>query len=116
MTKKLLVSFDVSSISITSEQMALSFLHAFKEELKEPIPKLESFRCADIVKMLTWLEFHYLNDLFLTKDEIYFLRYVHFNLYNLYFNLYNLYRSGSISEVYFRILQNDFTKKITIRK
>lgn len=109
MTKKLLVSFDVSSISITSEQMALSFLHAFKEELKEPIPKLESFRCADIVKMLTWLEFHYLNDLFLTKDEIYFLRYVHFNLYNL-------YRSGSISEVYFRILQNDFTKKITIRK
>ena len=109
MNKKLLVSFDVSSISIISEQMALSFLHAFKEELKEPIPKLESFRCADIVKMLTWLEFHYLNDLFLTKDEIYFLRYVHFNLYNL-------YRSGSISEVHFRILQNDFTKRITIRK
>lgn len=109
MNKKLLVSFDVSSISITSEQMALSFLHAFTEELKEPIPKLESFRCTDIVKMLTWLEFHYLNDLFLTKDEIYFLRYVHFNLYNL-------YRSGSISEVHFRVLQNDFTHEITIRK
>ena len=109
MNKKLLVSFDVSSISITSEQMALSFLHAFTEELKEPIPKLESFRRADIVKMLTWLEFHYLNDLFLTKDEIYFLRYVHFNLYNL-------YRSGSISEVHFRVLQNDFTHEITIRK
>jgi hypothetical protein len=109
MNKKLLVSFDVSSISITSEQMALSFLHAFKVELKESIPKLESFRCADIVKMLTWLEFHYLNDLFLTKDEIYFLRYVHFNLYNL-------YRSGALTEVHFRVLQNDFTGLVTIRK
>ena len=109
MNKRLLVSFDVSSIPLTSESLALSFLHAFKEELKEPSPKLESFRCTDIVKMLTWLEFHYLNDLFLTKDEIYFLRYVHFNLYNL-------YQSGAITEVHFRVLQNDFTGLVTIRK
>ena len=109
MNKRLLVSFDVSSISITSEYLAKSFLYAFREELKEPIQKLESFRCVDIVKLLTWLEFHYLNDIFLTKDEIYFLRYVHFNLYNL-------YRSGAISEVHFRVLQNDFTNEITIRK
>lgn len=109
MNKRLLVSFDVSSISITSEHLAKSFLYAFREELKEPIPKLESFRRVDIVKMLTWLEFHYLNDLFLTKDEVYFLRYVHFNLFNL-------YQSGAIVEVHFRVLQNDFTNEITIRK
>lgn len=109
MNKRLLVSFDVSSISITSEQMALSFLHAFDKELETPLPKLESFRCADIEKTLNWLEFHYLNDLFLTKDEVYFLRYVHFNLYNL-------YQSGAISEVHFRVLQNDFTNEITVRK
>ena len=109
MNKRLLVSFDVSSISITSEQMALSFLHAFDKELETPLPKLESFRSAEIEKTLNWLEFHYLNDLFLTKDEIYFLRYVHFNLYNL-------YQSGAISEVHFRVLQNDFTNEVTIRK
>ena len=109
MSKQLIVSFDVSSISITSESLAKSFLHAFDKELEIPLPKLESFRCADIVKMLTWLEFHYLNDLFLTKDEIYFLRYVHFNLYSL-------YQNGAISEVHFRLLQNDFTNEITIRK
>lgn len=109
MNKRLLVSFDVSSISITSEHLALSFLHAFKKELEVPLPKLESFRGVDIEKALNWLEFHYLNALFLTKDEVYFLRYVHFNLYNL-------YQSGAISEVHFRVLQNDFTTKITVRK
>lgn len=109
MNKQLVVSFDVSSISITSEPLAMSFLHAFKKELEVPLPKLESFRCTEIEKTLTWLEFHYLNDLFLTKDEVYFLRYVHFNLYNL-------YQSGAISEVHFRVLQNDFTNEITVRK
>lgn len=38
MNKKLLVSFDVSSISITSEQMALSFLHAFNVLPVSPPP------------------------------------------------------------------------------
>jgi hypothetical protein len=109
MTKQLIVSFDVSSISITSESLALSFLHAFDTELKTPLTKLESFRCAEIEKTLNWLEFHYLNGLFLTKAEIYFLRYVHFNLYNL-------YQSGAITEVHFRVLQNDFTNEVTIRK
>lgn len=109
MSKQLIISFDVSSISITSEQLALSFLNAFDTELKTPITKLESFRSAEIEKILNWLEFHSLNDVFLTKDELYFLRYVHFNLYNL-------YRSGAISEVHFRVLQNDFTNEITIRK
>lgn len=109
MNTQLVVSFDVSSISITSEPLAMSFLHAFKKELEVPLPKLESFRCTEIEKTLNWLEFHYLNDLFLTKDEVYFLRYVHFNLYNL-------YQSGAISEVHFRVLQNDFTNEVTIRK
>ena len=109
MSKQLIVSFDVSSLPITSDFVALSFLHAFKKELEIPLPKLESFRCVDIEKTLNWLEFHYLNDLFLTKDEIYFLRYVHFNLYNL-------YQSGAISEVHFRILQKDFTGVVTLRK
>lgn len=109
MSKQLIISFDVSSISITSEQLALSFLNAFDTELKTPITKLESFRCVEIEKTLNWLKFHYLNDLFLTKDEVYFLRYVHFNLYNL-------YQSGAITKVHFRVLQNDFTNKITIRK
>ena len=109
MNKQLIISFDSSSIPITSEYLALSFLHAFKEELKVPIPKLESFRVAEIYKLLNWLEFQYLNDLFLTKDEIYFLRYVHFNLYTL-------YQSAAIEEVYFRVLQNDFTGLVTIRK
>ena len=108
MSKQLIVAFDVSSIPITSECLALSFLHAFENELKEPVSKLETFRCAAIEKTLTWLEFHYLNNLFLTKDEIYFLRYVHFNLYNL-------YQSGAITEVQFRVLQNDFTGEVTIR-
>ncbi len=109
MSKQLIVSFDVSSISITSESLANSFLHAFKKELKTPIPKLESFRVALVHKILNWLEFHYLNDLFLTEDERYHLRYIHFMLYNL-------YQSGAISEVHFRVLQNDFTNEITIRK
>lgn len=109
MGRKLTVSFDVSSIPITSESLALSFLHAFKKELKTPIPKLESFRVALVHKILNWLEFHYLNDLFLTEDERYHLRYIHFMLYNL-------YQSGAISEVHFRVLQNDFTNEITIRK
>lgn len=109
MNKQLVVSFDVSSISITSEPLAMSFLHAFKKELEVPLPKLESFRCTEIEKTLTWLEFQYLNGLASTKDEIYFLRYVHFNLYNL-------YQSGAISEVHFRVLQNDFTNEITVRK
>ena len=109
MTKQLIISFDVSSIPITSESLALSFLHAFKKELKTPIPKLESFRVALVHKILNWLEFHYLNDLFLTEDEWYHLRYIHFMLYNL-------YQSGAISEVHFRVLQNDFTNEITIRK
>lgn len=108
MSKQLIVSFDVSSIQIVSKRLALSFLHVFEKELKEPVPKLETFRCAEIGKTLNWLEFHYLNDLFLTKDEIYFLRYVHFNLYNL-------YQTGAISEVHFRVLQNDFTGELTIR-
>lgn len=108
MSKQLIVSFDVSSISIVSEPLVKSFLHAFGKELETPLPKLESFRCADIEKILNWLEFHYLNDLFLTKDEIYFLRYVHFNLYNL-------YQTGAILEVHFRVLQNDFTGEITVR-
>ena len=109
MSKQLIVSYDVSYIPITSEQLALSFLHAFDTELKTPLTKLESFRCAEIEKTLNWLEFHYLNDLFLTKDEVYFLRYVHFNLYNL-------YQSGALTEVHFRVLQNDFTNEITTRK
>ena len=109
MNTQLVVSFDVSSISITSEPLAMSFLHAFKKELEVPLPRLESFRCTEIEKTLTWLGFHYLNDLFLTKDEVYFLRHVHFNLYNL-------YQSGAISEVHFRVLQNDFTNEVTIRK
>lgn len=109
MSKQLIISFDVSSIPITSESLALSFLYAFDTELKTPLTKLKSFRCAEIEKTLNWLEFHYLNDLFLTKDEVYFLRYVHFNLYNL-------HQSGAITEVHFRVLQNDFTNKITIRK
>lgn len=109
MIKQLIVSFDVSSIPITSESLALSFLHAFKEELKTPVPKLESFRAASVYKVLTWLEFHYLNDLFLTEDERYHSRYIHFMLYNL-------NQSGAITEVYFRVLQNDFTNEITIRK
>ena len=109
MRKQFLVSFDVSSISITSEPLAMSFLCAFNKELETYLPKLESFRCADIEKTLNWLEFHYLNDLVLTKDEIYFLRYVHFNLYNL-------YQSGAISEVHFRVLQNDFTGEVTVNR
>lgn len=109
MNKQLIVSFDVSSLPITSDFVALSFLHAFKEELKTPVPKLESFRAASVSKVLTWLEFHFLNDLFLTEDERYHLRYVHFMLYNL-------YQSGAISEVHFRVLQNNFTNEITIRK
>ena len=109
MNKQLIISFDSSSIPIISEYLALSFLHAFKEELKVPIPKLESFRVAEIYKVLNWLEFQYLNDLFLTEDERYHLRYI-------YFMLYNLYQSGAISEVHFRVLQNDFTNEITIRK
>lgn len=109
MSKQLIISFDVSSIPVISESLALSFLHAFKEELKLPIPKLESFRVASICKVLNWLEFQYLNDLFLTKDERYHLRYIHFMLYNL-------YQSGAITEVHFRVLQNDFTNEITIRK
>lgn len=109
MNQQLIVSFDVSSLPITSDFVALSFLHAFKEELKLPIPKLESFRVALVHKILNWLEFHYLNDLFLTEDERYHLRYIHFMLYNL-------YQSGAISEVHFRVLQNDFTNEITIRK
>lgn len=109
MNRQLTISFDVSSLPITSEYLAMSFLHAFEKELKEPIPKLESFRVAFAYKVLTWLEFHYLNDLFLTENERYHLRYVHFMLYNL-------YQSGAIFEVHFRVLQNDFTNKITIRK
>ena len=108
MSKQLIVAFDVSSIPITSEPLAMSFLHSFAKELETPLPKLESFRCADIGKTLNWLDFHYLNDLFLTKDEIYFLRYVHFNLYNL-------YQTGAITEVHFRVLQNDFIGEVTIR-
>lgn len=34
MTKQLLISFDVSNISITSESLAKSFLYAFKNEIK----------------------------------------------------------------------------------
>lgn len=109
MRKQLIISFDVSSIAITSEFLAMSFLRAFAKELEISLPKLESFRCADIEKTLNWLEFHYLNDLFLTKDEVYFLRYVHFNLYNL-------YQSGAISEVHFRVLQNDFTGEVTVNR
>lgn len=109
MSKQLIVSFDVSSIPITTESLALSFLHAFKKELKTPIPKLESFRVASIYKVLNWLEFQYSNDLFLTEDERYHLRYVHFMLYNL-------NQSAAISEVHFRVLQNNFTNEITIRK
>lgn len=109
MDQQLIVSFDVSSLPITSDFVALSSLHAFKEELKLPIPKLESFRVASICKVLNWLEFQYLNDLFLTKDERYHLRYIHFMLYNL-------NQSGAITEVHFRVLQNDFTNEITIRK
>lgn len=109
MRKQFIVSFDVSSISITSEPLAMSFLCAFDKELEISLPKLESFRCADIEKTLYWLEFHYLNDLFLTKEEVYFLRYVHFNLYNL-------YQSGAISEVPFRVLQNDFTGEVTVNR
>ena len=109
MSKQLIVYFYVSSIPLTSESLALSFLHAFMEELKTPVPKLESFRAASVYKVLTWLEFQYLNDLFLTEDERYHLRYIHFMLYNL-------YQSGAITEVHFRVLQNDFTNEITIRK
>lgn len=109
MNRQLTVSFDVSSLPITSESLAMSFLHAFGKELKEPIPKLESFRVAEIYKVLNWLEFQYLNDLFLTENEWYHLRYVHFMLYNL-------YQNGAITEVHFRVLQNDFTHEITIRK
>lgn len=109
MSKQLIVAFDVSSIPITSESLALSFLYAFREEFKESIQKLESFRVALVHKILNWLEFHYLNDLFLIEDERYHLRYIHFMLYNL-------YQSGAISEVHFRVLQNDFTNEITIRK
>lgn len=109
MIRQLTVSFDVSSIPITSEPLVLSFLHAFKEELKTPVPKLESFRTALVYKVLNWLEFHSLNDLFLTEDERYHLRYVHFMLYNL-------NQSGAITDVHFRVLQNDFTNEVTIRK
>lgn len=109
MEKQLYISFDGSPLKVTSEYLALSFLHVFGEELKKPVPNLESFRIVEVSKFVTWLEFHYLNDLFLTKDEIYFLRYVHFNLYNL-------YRSGALTEVHFRVLQNDFTGLVTIRK
>ena len=50
-----------------------------------------------------------MNDLYLTEDEVYYLRYVHFNLYNL-------YQSAAIEDVYFRVVQNDFTGLVTIRK
>lgn len=53
MNKQLIVSFDISSLPITSDFVALSFLHAFKEELKTPVPKLESFRAASVYKVLT---------------------------------------------------------------
>jgi hypothetical protein len=109
LTKQLYISFDGSPLKVTSEYLALSFLHAFGEELKSPVPKLESFRSVNVSKLLTWLEFHYLNDLYLTEDEVYYLRYVHFNLYNL-------YQSAAIEDVYFRVLQNDFTGLVTIRK
>lgn len=109
MEKQLYISFDGSPLKVASEYLALSFLHAFGEELKNPVPKLESFRSVNVSKLLTWLEYQYLNDLYLTEDEVYYLRYVHFNLYNL-------YQSGALTEVHFRVLQNDFTGLVTIRK
>lgn len=96
MEKQLYISFDGSPLKVTSEYLALSFLHVFGEELKNPVPNLESFRSVEVSKFVTWLEFHY-------------LRYVHFNLYTL-------YQSATIEEVYFRVLQNDFTGLVTIRK
>jgi hypothetical protein len=109
LTKQLYISFDGLPLKVTSESLAKSFLHAFDKELEIPLPKLESFRSVEVSKFVTWLEFHYLNDLYLTEDEVYYLRYVHFNLYNL-------YQSAAIEEVYFRVLQNDFTGLVTIRK
>lgn len=53
MTKQLFISFDVSHIQITSESLAKSFLYAFKNEISEPIPKLESFRRMDSKKIIT---------------------------------------------------------------
>ena len=107
MTKQLFISFDVSHIQITSESLAMSFLYTFKNEISEPIPKLESFRRMDSKKLLQWLEFHSLNDLFLTEEEKYRLRYT-------YFLVWNNHQYG-MTEPHFRILQNDFTGIVTIR-
>lgn len=109
MEKQLYISFDGSPLRVTSEYLALSFLHAFGEELKNPVPKLESFRGVNVSKLLTWLEYQYLNDLYLTEDEVYYLRYIHFMFYTL-------YQNAAIDEVHFRVLQNDFTGLVTIRK
>ena len=98
MTKQLFISFDVSHIQITSESLAKSFLYAFKNE---------SFRRMDSKKLLQWLEFHSLNDLFLTEEEKYRLRYT-------YFLVWNNHQYG-MTEPHFRILQNDFTGIVTIR-
>lgn len=108
MEKQLYISFDVSHIKITSESLALSFLHAFRNEIKEPIPNLETFRWTHSKKLLNWLEFHLLNDLFLTEDEKYELRYIHFLVWNN-------HKLG-ITDPHFRILQNDFTGLKTIRQ
>ena len=101
MTRKLFISFDVSSIEIISESLAFSFLHAFKNEITKPITDLETFRCVESKKLLQWLEFHILNDLFLTKEEKYQLRYIHFLVWGN--------QALGITDPHFRILQNDFT-------
>ena len=108
MTRQLFISFDVSHIAIKSKSLALSFLYAFKDEINNPIPDLESFRLVDSKKLLQWLEFHILNDLFLTDNEKYELRYIYFLIWN--------HHQMGIRDPHFRILQNDFTGIVTINK
>lgn len=66
--KKLVISFDTSSLTITSPQLAKSFFHAFRDEINQPVPNLEIFRTVSAEKLLTWLEFQFLNNRYWTED------------------------------------------------
>ena len=50
--KKLVISFDTSSLTITSPQLAKSFFHAFRDEINQPVPNLEIFRTVSAEKLL----------------------------------------------------------------
>ena len=106
-SKKLVINFDASNLIITSPRLARSFVHAFRDEINQPVPNLEIFRTVSAEKLLTWLEFQFLNNRYWTDDECYWLRQLHLYTWNN-----HLLR---LSDPHFRILTNDITGITTVR-